>query len=140
MQELVTQFQNLVDEGLQGFRVCLEDLKFVFSWNSTCHCLYAESKERIVAHLANFAYDPINYNDFRKVIHSLLLRHLHPGIDRVWKCQGVLLHSLLTQTLCVRSLEVQLHVVDLFMDCLTEPNERLIQFGMEGLCNCCPGA
>eukprot|EP00246_Nothoceros_aenigmaticus_P017996 TRINITY_DN9224_c0_g1_i4.p2 TRINITY_DN9224_c0_g1~~TRINITY_DN9224_c0_g1_i4.p2 ORF type:complete len:161 (-),score=25.02 TRINITY_DN9224_c0_g1_i4:130-612(-) len=70
LQELVTQFQNSVDE---------------------------ESKERIVAHLANFAYDPINYDDFQK-----------------------------------------LHVPDLFMDCLTEPNEKLVQFGIEGLCNCSP--
>jgi hypothetical protein len=33
----------------------------------------------------------------------------------------------------------QLHVLDLFMDCLTEANEKLIEFGVGGLCNCSPG-
>eukprot|EP00850_Spirogloea_muscicola_P013998 SM000098S25078 [mRNA] locus=s98:10910:13295:- [translate_table: standard] len=56
-----------------------------------------EAKEQIVANLANFAYDPINYDHLRK-----------------------------------------LHVVDLFLDCLTEPNELLVEFGIGGISNCSP--
>lgn len=70
LQELVTEFQNTANE---------------------------DSKERIVAHLANFAYDPFNYEFFRN-----------------------------------------LHIIDLFLDCLTEPYEKLIEFGIGGICNCCP--
>ncbi|EFJ20742.1 hypothetical protein SELMODRAFT_108049 [Selaginella moellendorffii] len=55
------------------------------------------SKEQIVAHLANFAYDPFNYDYFR-----------------------------------------ELNIVELFLDCLTEPNERLVEFALGGICNCCP--
>mmetsp|Transcript_46648 Transcript_46648/g.77738 ORF Transcript_46648/g.77738 Transcript_46648/m.77738 type:complete len:99 (+) Transcript_46648:32-328(+) len=55
-----------------------------------------EAKEQVLANLANFAYDPINYD---------------------W------LH--------------ELRVIDLFLDCLTEPSERMVEFGMAGLCNCC---
>ncbi|KAH9306298.1 hypothetical protein KI387_010702, partial [Taxus chinensis] len=55
-----------------------------------------EAKEQIVAHLANFAYDPYNYNFLRK-----------------------------------------LNVLDLFLDCLTEPNEKLVEFGAGGICNSC---
>ncbi|KAG2550341.1 hypothetical protein PVAP13_9KG099300 [Panicum virgatum] len=68
-QDLVTQFQNATDE---------------------------ESKEKIVANLANFAYDPFNYAFMR-----------------------------------------QLNVLELFLDCITEPNERLIEFGIGGICNSC---
>ncbi|CAH3037102.1 unnamed protein product [Porites lobata] len=53
------------------------------------------AKEEILANLANFAYDPINYDHFRK-----------------------------------------LKVVDLFMDMLTEGNEKFVEFGIGGLCNC----
>lgn len=70
LQDLVTEFQSTVKE---------------------------DSKERIVAHLANFAYDPFNYEYFRN-----------------------------------------LHIVDLFLDCLTEPSEKLVEFGIAGICNCCP--
>ncbi|QHO53733.1 uncharacterized protein [Arachis hypogaea] len=69
LQELVSQFQNTTDE---------------------------ETKERILANLANFAYDPYNYN---------LLR--------------------------------QLNVLELFLDCMTEPNEKLVDFGVGGICNSC---
>ncbi|CAN6300040.1 unnamed protein product, partial [Urochloa humidicola] len=69
LQDLVTQFQNATDE---------------------------ESKEKIVANLANFAYDPFNYAFMR-----------------------------------------QLNVLELFLDCITEPNERLIEFGIGGICNSC---
>ncbi|KAK1285936.1 hypothetical protein QJS10_CPB20g01260 [Acorus calamus] len=69
LQELVIQFQQATDE---------------------------ESKEKIVAHLANFAYDPYNYNFLR-----------------------------------------QLNILELFLDCLTEPNEKLIEFGAGGICNAC---
>nr|XP_029150415.1 uncharacterized protein LOC112765468 isoform X2 [Arachis hypogaea] len=69
LQELVTQFQNTTDE---------------------------ETKERILANLANFAYDPYNYNFLR-----------------------------------------QLNVLELFLDCMTEPNEKLVEFGVGGICNCC---
>ncbi|BBN00643.1 armadillo repeat-containing protein 7 [Marchantia polymorpha subsp. ruderalis] len=70
LQELVTEFQQTVSE---------------------------EAKEQIVAHLANFGYDPLNYEYLR-----------------------------------------QLHVLDLFLDCLTEPNEKLVEFGVGGISNCCP--
>ncbi|CAK9143452.1 unnamed protein product [Ilex paraguariensis] len=55
-----------------------------------------ESKERIVANLANFAYDPYNYTFLR-----------------------------------------QLNVLELFLDCITEPNEKLVEFGVGGICNSC---
>ncbi|XP_010553876.1 PREDICTED: armadillo repeat-containing protein 7 [Tarenaya hassleriana] len=67
LQELVSQFQNATDE---------------------------EAKEKIVANLANFAYDPYNYT------------FLH-----------------------------QLNVLELFIDCITEPNEKLVEFGVGGICN-----
>ncbi|CAL9158869.1 unnamed protein product [Musa hybrid cultivar] len=70
LQELVTEFQNTTNE---------------------------ESKERIVANLANFAYDPYNYAFLRQ----------------------------------------QLNVLELFLDCITEPNEKLIEFGIGGICNSC---
>ncbi|RVW39399.1 Armadillo repeat-containing protein 7 [Vitis vinifera] len=58
--------------------------------------LGAETKERIAANLANFAYDPFNYNFLR-----------------------------------------QLNVLELFLDCITEPNEKLVEFGVGGICNSC---
>uniref|UniRef100_A0A7N0U0M5 Armadillo repeat-containing protein 7 n=1 Tax=Kalanchoe fedtschenkoi TaxID=63787 RepID=A0A7N0U0M5_KALFE len=67
--QLVSQFQNATDEG---------------------------SKERIVANLANFAYDPYNFTFLR-----------------------------------------QLNVLELFLDCITEPNEKLVEFGVGGICNAC---
>ncbi|KAJ6840751.1 armadillo repeat-containing protein 7 isoform X1 [Iris pallida] len=69
LQELVTEFQKTTSE---------------------------ESKEKILAHLANFAYDPYNYTFLR-----------------------------------------QLNILELFLDCITEPNERLIEFGAGGICNSC---
>eukprot|EP00899_Mesostigma_viride_P000746 jgi/Mesvir1/10672/Mv13764-RA.1 len=69
LQELVTEFQSTSDDA---------------------------SKRQIVANLANFAYDPINYEALRK-----------------------------------------LHVVDLFVDMLSEPCASLVEFGMAGICNCC---
>ncbi|CAL1403454.1 unnamed protein product [Linum trigynum] len=69
LQDLVGQFQNATDE---------------------------ETKERLVANLANFAYDPYNYPFLR-----------------------------------------QLNVLELFLDCLTEPNEKLVEFGVGGICNSC---
>uniref|UniRef100_A0A8R7P0J4 Armadillo repeat-containing protein 7 n=1 Tax=Triticum urartu TaxID=4572 RepID=A0A8R7P0J4_TRIUA len=69
LQDLVTQFQDSTDEGY---------------------------KERIVANLSNFAYDPYNYAFMR-----------------------------------------QLNILELFLDCITEPNERLVEFGVGGICNSC---
>ncbi|PPS14147.1 hypothetical protein GOBAR_AA06441 [Gossypium barbadense] len=69
LQELVNQFQNTSDE---------------------------ETKEKIAANLANFAYDPYNYSFLR-----------------------------------------QLNVLELFLDCITEPNEKLMEFGIGGICNSC---
>ncbi|KAK7250630.1 hypothetical protein RIF29_33176 [Crotalaria pallida] len=69
LQELVIQFQN------------------------TSH---DETKEKILANLANFAYDPYNYNFLR-----------------------------------------QLNVLELFLDCMTEPSEKLVEFGVGGICNSC---
>ncbi|KAL7160555.1 hypothetical protein ABFS83_01G104100 [Erythranthe nasuta] len=68
LQELVAQFQNASNE---------------------------ETKEKIVANLGNFAYDPYNFTFLR-----------------------------------------QLNVLELFLDCLTEePNERLVEFAIGGICN-----
>ncbi|CAL1530339.1 unnamed protein product [Lymnaea stagnalis] len=69
LQSLVTEFQDTTDE---------------------------DAKEQVLANLANFAYDPINYEFFKK-----------------------------------------LNVVDLFLDCLEENNEKLIEFSIGGICNCC---
>ncbi|CAB4437843.1 unnamed protein product [Rhizophagus irregularis] len=55
-----------------------------------------EAKYQVLANLANFAYDPINYD---------------------WL--------------------LQLNVVDLFLDTLSEPDEKLKEFGLGGLCNLC---
>lgn len=55
-----------------------------------------DAKEQVLANLANFAYDPINYEFMR-----------------------------------------QLNVIDLFLDCLTESSEKLVQFAIGGICNCC---
>jgi hypothetical protein len=33
----------------------------------------------------------------------------------------------------------QLNVLELFLDCITEPNERLVEFGIGGICNSCVG-
>lgn len=33
----------------------------------------------------------------------------------------------------------QLNVLELFLDCMTEPNERLVEFGVGGICNSCVG-
>ncbi|KAL3640808.1 hypothetical protein CASFOL_015776 [Castilleja foliolosa] len=71
LQELVSQFQNASSE---------------------------EIKEKVVANLGNFAYDPYNYTFLR-----------------------------------------QLNVLELFLDCLTEPNERLVEFALGGICNACAG-
>ncbi|XP_015073689.1 armadillo repeat-containing protein 7-like isoform X1 [Solanum pennellii] len=71
LQELVNQFQNASAE---------------------------ETKEKIVANLANFAYDPFNFTFLR-----------------------------------------QLNVIELFLDCLTEPSEKLVEFGIGGICNACAG-
>ncbi|PVD22912.1 hypothetical protein C0Q70_16172 [Pomacea canaliculata] len=55
-----------------------------------------DSKQQVLANLANFAYDPINYDFMR-----------------------------------------QLNVIDLFLDALEEQDEKLVEFGLGGLCNCC---
>ncbi|KMT10876.1 hypothetical protein BVRB_5g113730 [Beta vulgaris subsp. vulgaris] len=68
LQQLVTQFQNPTTSE--------------------------ETKEKTVANLANFAYDPYNFAILR-----------------------------------------DLNILELFLDCLTEPNERLIEFGAGGICN-----
>lgn len=53
-----------------------------------------ESKLQVLANLANFAYDPVNYDYIRR-----------------------------------------LNVIDLFLDCLDESNEKLVEFAVGGLCN-----
>ncbi|KAH0933258.1 hypothetical protein HID58_010375 [Brassica napus] len=77
LQELVSQFQNATDERMTT--------------------LVLNTKERIVANLANFSYDPYNYTILRQ----------------------------------------QLNVLELFIDCITEPNEKLVEFGIGGICNAC---
>ncbi len=53
-----------------------------------------EAKEQVLANLANFAYDPINYEHFRT-----------------------------------------LNILDLFLDCLSEENPKLVDYAISGLCN-----
>eukprot|EP00057_Strongylocentrotus_purpuratus_P034691 XP_796216.1 PREDICTED: armadillo repeat-containing protein 7 [Strongylocentrotus purpuratus] len=67
LQNLVTEFQQTQDDGC---------------------------REQVLANLANFAYDPLNYEHIR-----------------------------------------QLNVMDLFLDTLSEPSEKLVEFGIGGLCN-----
>jgi hypothetical protein len=57
-----------------------------------------EAKEQVLANLANFAYDPINYDTL-----------------------------------------FELHVPDLFLDALDEPNPKFVEFAIAGICNCCLG-
>ncbi|XP_059151864.1 armadillo repeat-containing protein 7-like isoform X2 [Physella acuta] len=66
----------------------------VSRWEKTA--LVLEAKEQVLANLANFAYDPINYEYFKK-----------------------------------------LNIVDLFLDCLEDSNDRIVEFGIGGICNCC---
>jgi hypothetical protein len=33
----------------------------------------------------------------------------------------------------------QPNALELFLDCITEPNERLVEFGIGGICNSCVG-
>jgi hypothetical protein len=61
-------------------------------------CVFIEAKEQILANLANFAYDPINYDTL-----------------------------------------FELHVPDLFIDALDEPNPKFFEFAIAGICNCCLG-
>lgn len=35
---------------------------------------------------------------------------------------------------------LQLNVLELFLDCLTEPNERLVEFAIGGICNASAGS
>ena len=55
-----------------------------------------DAKCQLLANLANFAYDPINYPHLKK-----------------------------------------LNVAELFLDMLSEPNEKFVEFGIGGLCNYC---
>ncbi|KAK7244787.1 hypothetical protein RIF29_39613 [Crotalaria pallida] len=61
-----------------------------------CSCLSRGTKEKILGNLANFAYDPYNYNFLR-----------------------------------------QLNVLELFLDYMTEPSEKLVEFGVGEICNSC---
>lgn len=45
--------------------------------------------------------------------------------------EGILLNTVIGE---------QLNVLELFLDCMTEPNEKLIEFGVGGICNSCVGA
>ncbi|GER37607.1 armadillo/beta-catenin repeat family protein, partial [Striga asiatica] len=101
LQELVSQFQNASSEGMEfqfklRFRIRMTDnLLTSFGLTYTMNDI-AETKEKIVANLGNFAYDPYNYTFLR-----------------------------------------QLNVLELFLDCLTEPSERLVEFATGGICNAC---
>lgn len=59
---------------------------------------YLAAKEQVLANLANFAYDPINYGFLKS-----------------------------------------LHVIDLFLDQLSETNPKLVQYAVGGLCNLVAG-
>ncbi|RUS16791.1 hypothetical protein BC937DRAFT_90807 [Endogone sp. FLAS-F59071] len=69
LQELVTEFRTTADQ---------------------------DAKRQVLANLANFAYDPINY-------------------DWLW----------------------QLNVVNLFLECVPDPDDKIREFGIGGLCNLC---
>ena len=81
-----------------------------------------ETREKILANLANFAYDPYNYNFLRQVGPISLLSR--KNCTSLTKCTCIIL---------------QLNVLELFIDCLTEPNEKLVEFGIGGICNSCVG-
>ncbi|KAG5609183.1 hypothetical protein H5410_020464 [Solanum commersonii] len=99
VQQLVTQFQNASSE---------------------------ETKEKIVANLANFAYDPYNFTFLRQV------KKL-PN-----ECFEYCNHRIfLVSCLNISCDANQLNVIELFLDCLTEPNEKLVEFGIGGICNAC---
>ncbi|KAL6432509.1 hypothetical protein ACFW04_006824 [Cataglyphis niger] len=55
-----------------------------------------DAKEQVLANLANFAYDPINYGYMR-----------------------------------------QLQIIDIFLDSLSENNQKLVCFAIGGICNLC---
>eukprot|EP00106_Octopus_bimaculoides_P011449 XP_014778891.1 PREDICTED: armadillo repeat-containing protein 7-like [Octopus bimaculoides] len=57
-----------------------------------------DAKKEILANLANFGYDPLNYGFFR-----------------------------------------QLNILDLFLDSLEDNDEKMVEFAIAGLCNCCLG-
>uniref|UniRef100_A0A3Q7FZT2 Armadillo repeat-containing domain-containing protein n=1 Tax=Solanum lycopersicum TaxID=4081 RepID=A0A3Q7FZT2_SOLLC len=99
LQQLVTQFQNASSE---------------------------ETKEKIVANLANFAYDPYNFTFLRQV--KKLLNECFEYCNH-----RIFLVSCLNISCDVK----QLNVIELFLDCLTEPNEKLVEFGIGGICNAC---
>ncbi len=89
LQRLVTEFQDSADQG--AVMTCFAG--FGASLTSS-----ADAKLQIMANLANFAYDPINFEAFRK-----------------------------------------LNILDLFLDHLDEPNAKLVEFAIGGICNCCNG-
>ncbi|PNT67951.1 hypothetical protein BRADI_3g34127v3 [Brachypodium distachyon] len=37
----------------------------------------------------------------------------------------------------LREQYLQLNILELFLDCITEPNEWLVEFGVGGICNSC---
>lgn len=80
--------------------------------------------------MGNFAYDPYNYTFFRQVCCFLIY---------------ILLFLLfITEFFCIDDMNnhtsrQQLNVLELFLDCLTEPNENLVEFAVGGICNACAG-
>ncbi|KAJ0099329.1 hypothetical protein Patl1_21151 [Pistacia atlantica] len=92
LEELVSQFQNSTDEGFVIFHA----YNIILRTDSFPRMNDLATKEKIVANLANFAYDPYNYSFLR-----------------------------------------QLNILELFLDCITEPNEKLVEFGIGGICNAC---
>jgi armadillo repeat-containing protein 7 len=80
--------------------------------------------------LANFAYDPFNYAFMRQVVDST------PSHCRCRFLVNIFLNYLYCS---VTLLLFQLNVLELFLDCITEPNERLVEFGIGGICNSCVG-
>lgn len=69
---------------------------------------------------------------------SLQLYLLAPGMDPAifFAWSKTLQHEL--RCPC-KTLTLQLNVLELFLDCMTEPNEKLIEFGVGGICNSCVG-
>lgn len=96
---------------------------------------FTATKEKTVANLANFAYDPYNYSFLRQV---KTLTFILEQFSHKYEINIFFLFSFSTEHLLLMIFK-QLNVLELFLDCITEPNEKLVEFGVGGICNACVG-
>lgn len=96
LQQLVTEFQTTESQGEMNSRLTL-----AYSYIMSVLCRsgltplgLTACKYEVLANLANFAYDPMNYGHLKR-----------------------------------------LNVADLFLDMLSEEDDKLVEFGIGGLCN-----